>query len=87
MCPENLTPVRFARKSELAKVNEQIKKKALKRWGGALVKDPVEAMLIRKDNKVAYEVRDGIPVMLIEEALVLDESVGPPDPQKYRKSP
>jgi hypothetical protein len=49
------------------------------------VSNSVEAMLIRNDNKIGYRFDGAAPVMIIEEALVLDEIVGKPDPDKYRK--
>ena len=35
------------------------------------VREPIEALLVRADGKLAYPVRDGIPIMLVEEALPL----------------
>ena len=84
VCPENLTPVRFASQAELLKMNSRIETKELKTWAGAIVSKPVEAVLVRKDGKIAYRVDSGIPVMLIEKALVLDSSIGKPNPSKYR---
>lgn len=84
-CPENLSAVRLATTNELTFINDRIRSKRLKRWNGAPVEGPVEAALIREDKRIAYEVRQGIPFMLISEALVLDDSVGSPNPQKHRK--
>lgn len=85
VCPENLTSLRLAKKSEIEKVNELIRENKLKYWDGSKVKEPMEALFIRKDNKIGYEIKKSVPVMIIEKALVLDESVGLPDPQKHRK--
>jgi len=49
------------------------------------VTDSFAGMLIRADERIAYMIQDGIPIMLIEKALMLDPSVGPPNPEKYRK--
>jgi uncharacterized protein YbaR (Trm112 family) len=38
---------------------------------GATVAEPVEGALVRTDGAVAYAVRDDIPVMLVEEGLVM----------------
>lgn len=35
---------------------------------------PAEAALVREDGLVAYPIRDGIPVLVSEEALPLDPS-------------
>ena len=84
-CPENLTPVRLATQREVAATNERIKTGDLKTWGGNVIKDPIQAMLIRADGKIGYRFEDHAPVMIIEDALVLDEAVGRPEPDKYRK--
>jgi uncharacterized protein YbaR (Trm112 family) len=84
-CPENLTVVRLASRKELDATNERIKKGKLKNWGGKTVTKPLEAMLIRADEKIGYRFEGAVPVMIIEEALVLNETVGKRDPDKHRK--
>jgi uncharacterized protein YbaR (Trm112 family) len=83
-CPENLTGLRLARQSEIKAINVRIRDGALRRWDEKIINQPLEAVLVREDGKIAYEVRAGIPIMLIEEALVLDSTVGKPDPEKAR---
>ena len=41
---------------------------------GELVLDLLEEGLVRKDDKVLYPVREGIPIMLLSEAITLAES-------------
>jgi uncharacterized protein YbaR (Trm112 family) len=84
-CPENLTVVRLATRKELDSANERIKAGKLTTWAGNIVSNSVDAMLIRADNKIGYRFEGAAPVMIIEEALVLDEMVGKPNPDKYRK--
>jgi uncharacterized protein YbaR (Trm112 family) len=83
-CPENLTPLRLAHQSELATINDRIERGTLKHWDGSLVSVAIQAALMREDGKIAYKIDNGIPVMLIEQALVLDERIGPPQPNKQR---
>jgi uncharacterized protein YbaR (Trm112 family) len=83
-CPENGTSVRFATRRELTAINARIAAHTLRRWGGSLVDAPVTAVLIREDAKIGYEVDDSVPDMIIADALVLDPSVGPPDPKQHR---
>lgn len=40
---------------------------------GPLLYLPSDDLLVNPRSKVAYEVRDGIPVMLVEESRVLDD--------------
>jgi uncharacterized protein YbaR (Trm112 family) len=84
-CPENGSGLRFAKKKELAGINDRVSGKKLKTWAGTPQTEFVEAVLIRADGKIGYRVDKITPVMLIEEALVLDEKIGPPDPKNNRK--
>jgi len=85
-CPENLTGVRLATRTELNAIDARIRAGTLRQWDGTPRHAPVAAALIREDNRIAYEIREGVPIMLIERALVLDETVGRPDPDKHRST-
>lgn len=84
-CPENLTSLRLATKSELESVRHRIKSGVVKHWDATPVTESFDALLIRADGKIAYAIQNNVPMMLIDKALVLDESVGKPQPDKYRK--
>src|SRR5262245_11448598 len=85
-CPENGSKLRFATRRELAGINDRIgSKKKLKTWDGEERGEPVDAVLIRADGKIAYRIDGIVPVLKIEEALVLNEKVGNPDPKKNLK--
>lgn len=71
VCPETKRPVGLAEAALVSAVNKQISDGQLTNRGGQVVKEPVEALLIRDDGVVAYPVREGIPIMLIDEAFVL----------------
>jgi uncharacterized protein YbaR (Trm112 family) len=86
-CPEDLSPLRLATADELADVEQRVSASRLRRWDGRAVESAPPAMLLRADGRVAYEVNeDGRPKLLIYEALVLDESVGEPDPEGRRRA-
>ena len=70
-CPESLQPVRLAVDSVVQRLLQEARQGTLKNLQGAKVQADFEALLIREDGKRAYLVRDGIPVMLIEEAVAL----------------
>jgi uncharacterized protein YbaR (Trm112 family) len=57
-CPVTRQPLEPAAPDQLAALNEQIS-------------PPLEAALIRADGKVAYPVRDGIPLLVAGEAIAL----------------
>jgi uncharacterized protein YbaR (Trm112 family) len=70
-CPETKEPVALASDAVVAQLNARIEKGELKNRGGEKVADRIEAALVRHDGKVAYPVRDGIPIMLVEEGIAL----------------
>lgn len=73
VCPETREPVRQADDALLRKVNAAIAEGRLSTRGGDPVTDALEEGLVREDGAVLYPVRDGIPVMLVDEALDLEE--------------
>lgn len=73
VCPETKEPVRLADDALLDRVNGAIERGTVQNRGGETVKDPVEEGLVREDGKVLYPVRDDIPIMLIDEAILLDD--------------
>ena len=70
-CPESLQPVRLADDSVVRRLQELARHGTLKNLQGDIIGPDFEALLIREDGKRAYLVRDGIPVMLIDEAMAL----------------
>ena len=70
-CPESLQPVRLADDSVVRRFQDQARQGALQSISGSKVKADFEDLLIRQDEKRAYLIRDGIPVMLIDEAVAL----------------
>ena len=53
-------------------LNRKIANGELQNTGGNLVKEPLAGGLIRSDKKVAYPIRETIPIMLIEERIPID---------------
>ena len=70
-CPETKQPLTLASAEVLAKVNAEIEAGSLRTRGGEPVAKAVDEALLREDGKVLYIVDDGIPVMLVEESIVL----------------
>ena len=52
-------------------LNSQITAGTLKNRAGQLIREKLDAGLIRSDGKYLYPVRRGIPVMLVDEAIPL----------------
>ena len=72
VCPETKEPVHLADSSLLERVNGAIRAGRAVNRGGSAVTEPLEAALVRKDGRLAYPVRAGIPIMLIDEAIPLE---------------
>jgi uncharacterized protein len=72
VCPENQTTLAVAEPAVLARLNRAIAQGQVRNRGGHLVKSPLEAGLVREDKTLLYPIVDGIPVMLIDEAIAME---------------
>jgi len=68
-CPETHQPLAEADAALLSGVNARIAAGGVKNVGGAEVTDALEAGLVREDGAIVYPVRDGIPVLLVDEGI------------------
>jgi uncharacterized protein YbaR (Trm112 family) len=68
-CPETTQSVRLADATELAKLNAHIQSGCISNCSGHMIDSPLEAALIREDHRIVYPIRDGIPLLVIEEAI------------------
>lgn len=73
VCPENKTPVKLADAQLIEKINAAIAAGKVKNRAGDTVAEPIDEGLIREDGKYLYPIRDDIPIMLIDEAIPLDQ--------------
>lgn len=73
VCPENKTPVALADDGLIAKINDAIEKGSLKNRGGDVVDTRIDGGLVREDRAYLYPIRDDIPIMLIDEAIQLEQ--------------
>lgn len=72
VCPETRTPVRLASDDVVKALQAASAKGTLTNRGGQRA-DRFEHALVRDDNEVAYPVRNGIPIMLIDEQISLNQ--------------
>jgi uncharacterized protein YbaR (Trm112 family) len=70
-CPETRQDVAVAPDALIADLNNRVAEGKLLNRAGAAVREPLDSGLLRADGKVLYPVREDIPVMLIDEAIVL----------------
>ena len=69
VCPETHQSLTVAEPTALERVNAAMAAGGVANRGGDMVTDPVTEGLVRDDGKVLYPIREGIPVMLIDESI------------------
>lgn len=72
-CPETKQAVALMDAASLDVLNRKITNGEVQNTGGNPVKEPLDGGLIRSDKKVAYPIREMIPIMLIEEGIPTDD--------------
>lgn len=71
VCPETKEPVAMADAGVLDRLNAAVAEGTAKTVGGEPVSEPVAEGLLRQDGRILYPIRQGIPVMLIDESIDL----------------
>ena len=73
VCPEDKKPVAEADALLVEKINAAIAEKRAKNRAGETIETPIEGGLVRADGSYLYPIRDDIPIMLVDEAIPLDQ--------------
>jgi uncharacterized protein YbaR (Trm112 family) len=71
-CPETRQDLHLAGPDQLRELNAAIARREVKDAQGRTVAEAVDEALVRQDGFRAYAVRGGIPILLSDEALVLE---------------
>ncbi len=71
-CPETKEPVQLADGELIARVNAAIEGDGLMSRDGQKIEKTLDSGLLRQDGKVLYPVRGGIPIMLVDEAILIE---------------
>lgn len=71
-CPETQQPLRLAEGSLIAGLNSQVVGKQLANRVGKPVETKLDGGLIREDGKYLFPIIDGIPILLVDEAIPLE---------------
>ena len=71
LCPETKTPLTLADISTVQSINNQVQQGILKTLGGVAIVDELSGALLTEDDKYAYPIRRGIPILIREEAIEL----------------
>ena len=71
-CPETKQSLTLAEADLLATLNERIRQGKLSNRSGQPVTEAIDGGLMREDRRYLYPIRDEIPIMLIDEAIPLE---------------
>ena len=71
-CPETREAVSLADDALVERLNKKIETRQLVNRAGETVTEPISGGLVREDGRYLYLIRDGIPVMLVEEGIPLE---------------
>ena len=69
VCPENHQKLVLLSDAELARVNDRILASDVRDKSGTAITAPLGGGLLREDLLMLYKIVDGIPVLLIDEAI------------------
>jgi len=72
-CPDDKSALSLITSTELEQINAKILRQELRTRDGKPVKELIEGGLLRADGKYLYPIRDSTPIMLIEEAISMDD--------------
>ena len=73
VCPEDRSPLTEAPEALVARLNALAEAGRLLNRSGQAVESRLDGGLVREDGKLLYPIMDGIPVLLIDEAILLDQ--------------
>jgi uncharacterized protein YbaR (Trm112 family) len=73
VCPENQSALEPASSDLVARVNRAITARSIKNRAGQVLERPLAGGLVRADRAVLYPIIDEIPMMLVDEGILLDQ--------------
>jgi uncharacterized protein YbaR (Trm112 family) len=75
-CPVTRSSLELLSERELATLNELIAARRIKNREDAVVEAPLDEALVTRTGKLIYPIRDGIPLLLEEQAMPLQQLEG-----------
>jgi uncharacterized protein len=70
-CPESRQTLKRGNADLVAQVNGEIAAGRLRNRAGHVLAKPIDGLLVREDDRLAYPVIDDIPILLADEAVEL----------------
>jgi len=72
-CPLTQAPLERLSEARLHRLNVLIQEGKIKNESKSIVEEPLAEALVTRDGRIAYPVRDGIPVLLIEQGIAMSQ--------------
>jgi uncharacterized protein YbaR (Trm112 family) len=72
-CPATRQPLAMLEGRGLDALNQAVAAGGVHRVDGTIQGERVKEALVTRDRKLAYRIEDGIPVLLVEEAIALGQ--------------
>ncbi len=76
-CPVTRSSLELLPEHELSTLNELIGARRIKNREDSVVEAPLDEALVTRSGKLIYPIRDGIPLLLEEQAMPLQQLEGP----------
>jgi uncharacterized protein YbaR (Trm112 family) len=76
-CPITRSSLELLSERELTRLNELIAGRQIKNREDSIVDAPLTEALVTRSGKLVYPVRDGVPVLLEDQAMPLQQLEGP----------
>ena len=76
-CPVTRSPLELLSERELAELNQKIAERRIKNRDDAVVEGSLDQALVTRAGKLIYPIRDGVPILLEDQAMPLAQIEGP----------
>ncbi|HEY5311767.1 MAG TPA: Trm112 family protein [Pirellulales bacterium] len=71
VCPATRTPLQLADERLISAANQRIARRELRNQAGEVLETPLDGGLLRSDRLGLYPIVDGIPILLVDECILL----------------
>jgi uncharacterized protein YbaR (Trm112 family) len=73
VCPESRTSLSLGDDRLMTQLNQRIGQRQLKNRAGDTLDKQLDGGLVREDRQMVYPIIDGIPILLVDEGIPLDQ--------------